>query len=157
MDWLDDGTDIKDVDTAIMSGTLHNDIDWQNLLGRNTVWWDSAEYTVSCVNVADGDLGIYNTTVRLNDSAYSLKATGPGTITAEGVTFTSTTSAGGEVEFESQSDLSAESIKECTFQSVDLTITNSAGVEIKDSGFNDCQVTTNSNSSGTTFNNCTGS
>jgi len=157
MDWLDDGTDIKDVDTAIMSGTLHNDIDWQNLLGRNTVWWDSAEYTVSCVNVADGDLGIYNTTVRLNDSAYSLKAIGPGTITAEGVAFTSTISAGGEVEFESQSDLSAESIKECTFQSVDLTITNSAGVEIKDSGFNDCQVTTNSNSSGTTFNNCTGS
>ena len=155
--WINYETDIKDVDTAIMSGTLHNDIDWQNLLDRDTVRWNSAEYTVSNVNVADGYLGIDNTTVRLNDSAYRLKATGPGTIFAEGVTFTSTTSAGGEVEFESQSDLFFESIKECTFQSVDLTFTNSAGVVIKDSGFNDCQVTVSLNSSGTTFNNCTGS
>jgi len=109
--WINYETDIKDVDTAIMSGTLHNDIDWQILLDRDTVYWDtlSAEYTVSYVNVADGDLGIYNTIVRLNDNAYRLKATGPGTITAEGVIFTSTTSAGGEVEFENQSDLSAES------------------------------------------------
>jgi parallel beta-helix repeat protein len=161
-DWLDDGTDIQNVDTAIMYGTLHNDFDWQILLDRDAVYWDtpSAEYPVTFVNVVDGDLGIYDTTVQMIARVGyppRLKATGPGTITAEGVTFTNTTSYGGRVEFDDQSDLDGETIDGCTFQSVGLTIANSAGVDIKDTGFNDCQVTTDSNSSGTTFNNCTGS
>ncbi len=95
-DWLDDGTDIKDVDTSLIHGTLHNNIDWQIILDRDTVYWDtpSAEYTVSFVEVVDGDLGIYNTTVRLNDSTSLLKAISPGTITADGATFISNTSVG---------------------------------------------------------------
>ncbi|MEA1927789.1 MAG: hypothetical protein U9N73_06245, partial [Candidatus Auribacterota bacterium] len=160
-DWLDDGTDIKNVDTAIMYGTLHNDIDWQILLNRDAVYWytPSTEYTVSFVNVVDGDLGIYDTTVQLKASGYTprLKATGPGTITAEGVAFTSTTSDGGRVELMQQRDLSVESIKECAFQSVDLWIDKCVGVVVKDSTFNDCQVVSGSNFTGTTFNNCTGS
>jgi len=159
IDWLDDGTDIQNVDTSVMSGTLHNDNDWENILDRGTVYWDTggADYAVSSVNVADGELGIYDSTVWLNDSWNCLRATGPGTITAEDAAFTSNTSEGGTVEFENQSDLDGETIKHCTFQSVDLTIKNSVGVEVEESGFNGCQITTDSNSSNTVFNACTGS
>ena len=161
-DWLDDGTDIKDVDTSVIHGTLHNNIDWQIILDRDTVYWDtpSAEYTVSFVEVVDGDLGIYNTTVRLNDSTSLLKAISPGTITADGATFISTTSVGpriARVELKNQRDLSVEPIKECAFQNVYLAINNCAGVVVKDSTFNDCGVWTTHNSNGTVFSNCTGS
>ncbi len=76
IDWLDDGTDIQNVDTSVMSGTLHNSIDWQNILDRSTVYWDTggADYTVSSVNVTDGDLGIYDSTVWLNDSWNCLRS-----------------------------------------------------------------------------------
>jgi len=159
IDWIYNGTDTATADTSIMSGTLHNSLDWQILLGRSPIDWDNQTegYTVSSVNVADGDLGIYNTTVRLNDSAHCLKATGPGTIMTGTVTFSSTTSAGGTVTFEDQSDPAVEPINGCTFQSVDLTIKNSTGVEIKNTSFNDSQLTSDSGSSGTIFNNCSGS
>ncbi|MEA1929242.1 MAG: NosD domain-containing protein [Candidatus Auribacterota bacterium] len=156
--WFGYGTDIENVDTSIMSGTLHNDSDWLFRLDRMAVFWgDAADYTVSFVNVVDGYLDIYDTTVWLNSSTNRLKATGPGTISASGATFTSNISDGGLVEFSDQTDLYLDQIEGCTFQSVDLALKSCIDAEIKDSGLNDCQVTTDSHSSGTVFNNCTGS
>ncbi len=157
--WFGYGTDVHTVDTSIMSGTLHNGDDWQNRLGRFAVSWDNTivDYTVQYVNVVDGNLGIYGPTIRLTGPGTLLRATGPGSITAEGATFSGSTSATDAIELENQSDLDNEAIKSCTLESVGVSIKNSRGVEITGSGLNGCRVATDTNSSGTVFSACTGS
>jgi len=157
--WFGSETDTADVDASAMAGTIHNSLDWQAALGRSAVAWldQTGGYAVFFVNVADGNLDISNTTLWLDDGAHYLKAIGPGTITAAEVTFASATAAGGWVEFASQSDPAVNPIDNCDFQSVDLRLVSSAGVTIANSAFNNCQVTSDSDSSGTLFEQCSGS
>jgi len=157
--WIHLGTDTETADTSVMRGTLHNSLEWQLKLGRGSVSWTNltAGYTVSSVSVVDGDLGIYNTTVRLNDSAHFLQATGPGAIYAAGTTFTSSTTAGGEVWFANQSDLVVELVNNCSFENVNLRLTGCNSVEIKNTGFDGGELITDINSSGLLLSGLSGS
>lgn len=157
--WFGCETDTASVDASRMSGTLHNGLEWQSALGRDAVaWLDQTDgYAVVVVNVADGVLAVSNTILWLNGGDRYLKATGPGTITAAAVTFASATAAAGRVEFAHQTEPPASSLDSCSFQSVDLQIVNSVGITVADTEFHGCQAASDSDSSGTLFDGCSGS
>ncbi len=155
--WNENETEELDVDASVMSGTLHNSLEWQVILGRGAVSWSNGTtgYVITQVNVADGFLAVFDTTVRLNGSSYYLKATGPGALAASGTLFTSETETGGRVEFAGQS-AAGDPVSECAFEFVDLGFINCAGMRVLNTEFSECQVTTDGGSSGNLFQNCSG-